>query len=83
MGIVAAAIPGTMSDKYTAVYQESWMTAGHWREQPRPYTLVRIKRMERKEEETVLDMLIREGIEDCEFLFNGHPTFVGEETNVG
>jgi len=67
-----------MSDKYTAIYRESWLAGSHM------HTLVRITRIERKEEETVLDMLIREGIEDCvEFLFNGHPTFVGEETNVG
>lgn len=59
--------------QYTAIYTNSWMAGSNMQ------TLVEMRRIERKENETVLDMLISEGIDDSiVYLFKGHPTLQGE-----
>lgn len=61
-------------EKFTAIYTDSLMDGSHMQ------TLVKMRRIERAENETVLDMFKREGIEDSVvFLFKGHPLMQGEE----
>ena len=60
-------------EKFTAIYTNCWMAGSHMQ------TLVEMRRIERAENETVADMLVREGIDDSiVYLFNGHPTMQGE-----
>lgn len=63
-----------MSNKFTAIYTDSWMAGSHC------HTLTKMRRVEQFDGETVADMLKREGISDCTvFLFHGHPPMQGEE----
>lgn len=60
-------------EKYTAIYIESWMSGS------RQHSLTKMMRCKKKEDETVGDMLERNGIaESTIFLFNGWPTLQGE-----
>jgi hypothetical protein len=60
-------------EKYTAIYTDCWMAGSHQQ------TLAKMRRIERAEHETVIEMLKREGIDDSViYLFNGHPTMQGE-----
>lgn len=65
-----------MSNKFTAIYTESWMTGSHL------HTLTKMSRIEQKDGETVSNMLMREGIEDSTvYLFHGHPLMQGEQAD--
>lgn len=60
--------------KYTAIYVDSWMSGSHM------HSLTKMRRIEQKGTETVLDMLKREGLDSsATFLFVGHPRLQGEE----
>lgn len=65
-----------MSNKFTAIYTDSWMSGSHRQ------TLTRMLRVEQRDGETVSDMLKRENIDDLVFLFYGHPAMEGEESTV-
>lgn len=59
--------------KYTAIYVDSWMSGSNM------HVLPKMRRVERSENETVSDMLEREGIANrTVFLFAGHPPILGE-----
>ncbi len=60
-------------NKFTAIYTDSWMSGSH------QMTLTQMRRIEKRKDETVSDMLEREHLEDCTvFLFLGHPALQGE-----
>lgn len=62
-----------MSEKFTAIYVESELFGSHMMH------FTRMLRLEKSEQETVLDMLAREQIESkVVYLFNGWPTLQGE-----
>lgn len=64
-----------MGTKYTAIFNECF-NVGSQRQ-----TLTQFLRMEKRENETVEDMLKREGIAGCDiFIFVGHPLLEGEES---
>lgn len=59
---------------FTAIYVDSWMSGGHRR------SLTKMRRITRLPDETVGDMLQREGIaESTNYLFKGHPPLQGEQ----
>lgn len=59
---------------YTAIYEERWQTGSHW------HCLTKIRRIVLNVNETVKDMLIREGIDrDIVYLFHGHSRLQGEK----
>lgn len=61
--------------KYTAIYVDTWMSGSHM------HSLTKMRRVEQKGTESVLDMLKREGIKNSTtFLFIGHPRLQGEDT---
>lgn len=67
-----------MSNQYTAIYIDSWMSGSHRQ------SLTQMRRVEQRDGETVVDMLEREGIADCTvFLFHGHPPLQGEDVPNG
>ena len=65
-------------EKFTAIYVEGWLSGAHY------HSITRMKRFtlkakENGEMETVLEALVREGIEaKTQFLFEGHPKLQGE-----
>lgn len=60
-----------MGKKYTAIYVESWLSGSHWQ------SLTRMKRIEKRVDERVTEMLENEGILDSVvFLFEGWVTDV-------
>ncbi len=62
-----------MNQQYTAIYVESWMSGSH------QHSLTKIKRIEVKEGETVVEVLEREQIKDTTvYLFVGWPKLQGE-----
>jgi len=62
-----------MSTKFTAVYLDSWFSASQW------HSLTKIRRVVQQDDESVLEMLEREGIARVTlFLFQGHPPLQGE-----
>ncbi len=64
--------------QYTAIYTRRFQIGSHHN------TIVNMRRIERRDEETVLAMLKREDIEDdAVFLFLGHPPLQGETESEG
>ena len=60
--------------KYTAIYLHKWVRYGQH------YSVALMRRIEKSGDETIADMLEREGIEDnIQFLFVGHPQLEGEQ----
>lgn len=60
--------------KFTAIYVESFQNGSH------TISMTKMRRIEQIGDETVRDMLEREGIaNDTQFLFVGHPLLQGEE----
>ncbi len=63
--------------KYTAIYLESWVIGSN------RHLLVKMRQIEKSGDETIADMLEREGIkDDIQFLFVGHPPLVGDEEDT-
>lgn len=61
-------------NKYTVIYTERWQTGSHW------HALTKAKRIETKNNKEIMKVAIEQcGTEDIQYIFNGHPTFVGEE----
>lgn len=60
--------------KYTAIYEDCWMSGSHM------HKLTRFEKFETIGTESVGDALRRLNIQDSTvYLFNGHPTLVGEK----
>lgn len=60
-----------MNKKYTAIYYKSWQAGSH------RHVIASMRRIEQRDEESVLDMLMREELDDVVYLFHGHPLLQG------
>jgi hypothetical protein len=59
--------------KYTVIYNEHWNSGSHW------HSRTKLRRVERKDYETVKEMLDREELTDiAEYIFEGWPKLEGE-----
>jgi hypothetical protein len=58
---------------YTIIYNDRWVSGSHH------HSLTKFRRVNKLPEETVTDMLEREGLTDAEYIFIGCPKQVGEE----
>lgn len=63
-----------MNKKLTAIYTDSWMSGSHQR------VIVKCRRFEQRDGETVEDACQREDIADAvEYIFVGHVKYLGED----
>jgi len=58
---------------YTIIYNDRWVSGSHH------HSLTKFRRVNKLPEETVTDMLEREGLTHAEYIFIGCPKQVGEE----
>lgn len=63
-----------MKRKLTAIYRDSWESGGYM------HVLIKCRKFEQRDGETVKDACQREGIADAvEYIFAGHVKHLGEE----